>query len=302
MNRLIKTPSVLAALILLIAAAWVLITNTGPVVNGHRSYLVLYIGSMLVAGGTIAFAVSRRERSVRLWLSILAAVPLVVLAGAGLWLSPFGATDVALDAMNDSDTVAVSESGAAIVMVPSGGPAQLGIVFYPGARVDARAYAHLLRPAAEAGYQVVIVKEPLGIAFLSSGFAASWVESHPEVGTWVVSGHSLGGVVASSNADAEPDLAGLMLWASFPATDISDAAIRATSISGTNDGLTTPEKIDESVPDLPSGTVFVPIDGAIHSYFGDYGLQSGDGVPGVPRDVAQAEIVEATLRFLNSMR
>jgi hypothetical protein len=302
MNRVIKTPSVIAALILLVAAAWVLITNSGPIVNGHRSYLVLYIGSMLVAGGTIAFAVVRRERSVRLWLSVLAAVPLVILAAAGLWLSPFGATDVALDAMNDSGTVAVSESSTAIVMVPKEGDAQLGVVFYPGARVDARAYAHLLRPVAQAGYQVVIVKEPLGIAFLSTGFAATWVESHPEVETWVVSGHSLGGVVASSNADAEPDLAGLMLWASFPATDISDAAISATSIFGTDDGLTTPEKIEESVPDLPSGTVFVPIEGAIHSYFGDYGLQSGDGVAGVPRDVAQAEIVEAALRFLSSMR
>jgi Alpha/beta hydrolase family len=187
-------------------------------------------------------------------------------------------------------------------MAPTQGSPQLGVMFYPGARVDARAYAHLLRPVAEAGFQVVIAKEPLGIAFLASGFAASWVDSHPDVGTWVVGGHSLGGVVASTNADAEPKIDGLMLWASFPASNISDAAISATSISGTNDGLSTPEKIAESVPDLPPDTIFVPIEGAIHSYFGDYGLQSGDGVPGVPRDVAQAEIVDAMMQFLNSLR
>ena len=41
--------------------------------------------------------------------------------------------------------------------------------FQPGARVDPRAYAAILRPLAESGHVVVIVKQPLGIAFLATG-------------------------------------------------------------------------------------------------------------------------------------
>ena len=40
----------------------------------------------------------------------------------------------------------------------------VGLVFVPGARVDPRAYAHILRPLAEAGYLVAVLKEPFGLA------------------------------------------------------------------------------------------------------------------------------------------
>jgi hypothetical protein len=41
-----------------------------------------------------------------------------------------------------------------------------GFVFVPGARVDYRAYALVLRPLAEAGFLVVVLKEPFGFAVL----------------------------------------------------------------------------------------------------------------------------------------
>jgi hypothetical protein len=42
----------------------------------------------------------------------------------------------------------------------------------------------------------------------------------------------------------------------------------------------------------------VVIDGGTHAFFGDYGPQPGDGVPGVSREEAQAQTVEATKAFL----
>ena len=45
----------------------------------------------------------------------------------------------------------------------------------------------------------------------------------------------------------------------------------------------------------------IPIEGAVHAHFGDYGPQPGDGEPEVDRDVAQRRIVEATLDFLAGM-
>jgi ABC-type nitrate/sulfonate/bicarbonate transport system substrate-binding protein len=116
----------------------------------------------------------------------------------------------------------------------------------------------------------------------------------------VLGGHSLGGVAASGAVDRGAD--GLLLWASFPAADISDRTeVGVTSISGSEDALVTPDDLMTSVADLPPETVFVEVEGAIHSYFGDYGLQPGDGDPTVGRDQAQDEIVGASLELLRSL-
>ena len=136
------------------------------------------------------------------------------------------------------------------------------------------------------------------MAFLASDFAPGWAEDHPGVDRWAVAGHSLGGVVAAQNASAPNTINDLVLWASFPGSDLSDGLFAAMSVFGTNDGLTTTSDIEESTTDLPSGTLFEPVEGAVHSFFGDYGAQPGDGDPGVSRTDAQAQIVGATLSFL----
>jgi len=40
------------------------------------------------------------------------------------------------------------------------------------------------------------------------------------------------------------------------------------------------------------------IKGAVHSSFGDYGDQPGDGTPTIDRSTAQAEISKATLELM----
>ena len=149
-----------------------------------------------------------------------------------------------------------------------------------------------------------MVKQPLNIGFLAVGAPADIIAGHPEVEHWAVGGHSLGGVAAASFAAAEPDLAeGLLLWASYPADDRlagrDDLAV--ASISGSEDGFTTPTDVDDSRSDLPAGTTFVEVPGAVHSFFGDYGLQPGDGTPTTSRDQAQEAIVTASLALLEEI-
>ena len=59
----------------------------------------------------------------------------------------------------------------------------------------------MLRPVAEHGVRVVITKQPLGIAFLNTFAFASTAAAYPDVATWDVGGHSLGGTVACIDAD-----------------------------------------------------------------------------------------------------
>lgn len=297
----LRRPWLWGATLLVGAVAWVLSTNWSPVANGHPAYLAFYLTALTLGLGLMVRGVVTDKRPGRSWPSVFGAVGLLLLAAGALWLSPFAAAPRALEALQDPDSLSISETSTEIVFEPRSGQVSSGIVFHPGARVDARAYARVLQPLAEAGHQVVIVKEPLGIAFLSRNFTASWIEKHPQIERWIVAGHSLGGVVAAIDAESQ-GTAGLLLWASFPASDMSGSTtLEVMSVYGTADAIATPQDILASAPELPTSTVFAPIEGAIHSFFGDYGLQPGDGSPGTDRAIAQAQIASASLDLVTAV-
>jgi len=107
----------------------------------------------------------------------------------------------------------------------------------------------------------------------------------------------MGGVAAAAYAaPAGSPAAGLVLWASYPDDDLSArTGLAVTSVSGTADGLTTPQDVADSRAKLPPSSRFVTVAGALHADFGDYGPQSGDGVAGVDHATAQQQIRAATL-------
>lgn len=83
-------------------------------------------------------------------------------------------------------------------------------------------------------------------------------------------GHSLGGVRAcqlAADADA------LVLFGSYCATDLSKSDLAVLSLAGSEDGLSTPEKIDDARDQLPADAEMIEIEGASHASFGDYGAQ-----------------------------
>ena len=138
-----------------------------------------------------------------------------------------------------------------------------GLIFVPGARVDPRAYAHILRPLAAAGYLVVVLREPLNFALPNSSHADSVLSVHPKIRYWAVGGHSLGGVNAASYADRDPRIDGLLFYASYPASALNRTDLKVTSISGDRDGLDHAGDIAEAKPKLPVRTKYVVIKGGV---------------------------------------
>jgi hypothetical protein len=214
-----------------------------------------------------------------------------------VWLRPFAAEPAAVAAAGSSPTVEVVDSPTTWELRPRGGPADVGVAFFPGALVDPRAYLALLRPLAERGHLVVVVKPPFGVALLATADAA--LDAHPEVTRWAVGGHSLGGVAAATQAaSGDPRVRGAFFWASDPNRDLSRAPLAAASITGDRDGVIDRARVEESRAQLPPGAGFTVVPGAVHASFGDYGPQAGDGTPGTSRADAQREIVAATERFV----
>jgi len=301
--------AVVLAAVAVAVVAWVCLTAWGAVVHGNPAYALVLGATTLLAIVGIALAL-RGARAAKP-LRVAGRVALLVAAAAGVavvvWLRPYPAVEPALTAMRTDASVTVTESPDRIVFRPGGEVSSTAVFFQPGALVDARAYAAVLRPLAERGHPVVIAKQPLGIAFLAPGAFDGARDTVPDAADWVVGGHSLGGTVASMQADendgtAAAPVTGLLLYASYPTDDISASlTARVLSISGTEDGLATPEKIDESAATLPTDTEFLVLEGVSHAQFGAYGPQAGDGTPEVSDDVARHEISEASRLFLDSL-
>ncbi len=300
------TSRIIAAVGLLVVA-WVLLTALPAVVHGQWAYPAL-LGLTVLASATALWLHRRRRPELSRWRrvgSIALCIGAVGWVVAIAWLRPFAAVQPALGAMDSDEGVTVVETSSRVVLEPAGTPvSDTGVFYQPGAKVEARAYAAMLRPLAESGFRVVIVKQPLGIAFLSLGAFDAVQSDYPDTARWVLGGHSLGGTVAAIQADdhdGDPTgpARGLLLHASYPASDISGSlTAEVLSVSASNDGLATPADIEASVPNLPEGSAFLTVEGAVHSFFGDYGPQPGDGQPTISHDEARTQISNASLEFV----
>ncbi len=285
---------------------WACATDATNLIHMHPAYPVL----LIITGVLCIVALWRNllPRSRRRGWRRAARVVMLVLGFAGIaaiaWLRPYPAVEPALTAMRSDATVHVIETATSITLSPRGRASAVGVFFQPGALVDARAYAAVLRPLAQAGDTVVIAKQPLNIAFLALGAFDDARYSYPEIGRWVVAGHSLGGTVAAIEAEQGQNqgshpVVGLMFYASYPASSMrTSLIIPVESISGTRDGLATPAKIAASRADLPLDARFTVIVGASHAQFGSYGPQPGDGTPTIDDDMAREQITAASMRFV----
>lgn len=179
--------------------------------------------------------------------------------------------------------------------------ASVGLVFYPGAKVEYSAYAPLMHDLAERGVFSVVVQMPFNFAFFDINAADRVRAAYPAITSWWVGGHSLGGSMAAQyaadHAD-DPSMKGVVLAASYSASDLSHANLGAVSVYGSNDQVLNRSKLEENAGLLPSESSTVEIAGGNHAGFGDYGPQDGDGSasisPEQQRDQA-ADIIAAYL-------
>jgi dienelactone hydrolase len=230
---------------------------------------------------------------------------IVSLAGGLLWLgTPVGPMPEVQAALQSDDQVEVLD-GNWLVFRPKGVNPDTGLIFYQGSRVATRSYAPAAHAIAAQGYLVVIPQLPMNQAVFAPDTASEVIDRYPTVTHWAIGGHSLGGAMAARYTFEHQDtIQGLVLWAAYPASsdDLSLSAIHVASISGTLDGLATPEKIAASRPILPSTTQWVVIDGGNHAQFGWYGDQPGDNPATISREAQQTQTIEATVALLESLK
>ena len=240
------------------------------------------------------------------WI-LIAVVAVLALGALGFvaWAEIIPAPEPAALAALQSDAAVQVTNSRWLVFTPMAAAPATGFIFYPGGKVDPRAYAPQARAIAAQGYLVVIVPVPLNLAFFAPNAAADVQAAYPNITHWAVGGHSLGGVFAAHFAHDHPrTVQGLALWASYPqaSDDLSGSALLVVSISGTLDGLSTPAKIEASRPLLPANTTWVAIEGGDHGQFGWYGPQAGDNPATVDHAAQSAQTVAATVAMLAELK
>jgi hypothetical protein len=237
----------------------------------------------------------------RILLGLLVVIAVSILGFAGWAETPLGPQAEALAALNSDPSVVVQVDDF-ITFQPADKQPDTGFIFYPGGRVDYRSYAAPLHAIAEQGYLVVLVPVRLNLAFFDINAGAPLFSRYPEISHWAAGGHSLGGVASALFAKDHPEIEGLIFWASYPADDsLKNSDLKMLSIYGTND-MAGMAKFDETKPLLTADARYVVIQGGNHAQFGDYGPQPGDHEATITRSEQQAQVVSATVEFLQELR
>lgn len=189
-----------------------------------------------------------------------------------------------------------SEEGV-IKFKPNG--AKTGLIFYPGGKVDFEAYYPLMDLLAHNGILCVLIEMPYNLAVFDINAADGITEQFPEIESWYIGGHSLGGSMAASYLDGNTDkIDGLVLLGSYSTADLTDS--RVLSIYGSEDKVMNYEKYLKYKKNLPSDFTEVVIDGGNHSGFGMYGHQEGDGWAKIDKIEQITKTVEAICDFIKN--
>ncbi len=210
-------------------------------------------------------------------LLLCAVLVLALAVGCAVYVGDYyRASENAAAAMAGTPAVAVRPTDEGTVFLPENPTA--GFIFYPGGKVEYTAYAPLMLELARRDVLCVLVRMPLNLAVLDVNAAAGIPEQFPEIGSWYIGGHSLGGSMAASFASKHADdFQGLVLLAAYSTADLTQTNLEAISLYGSEDGVLNREKYESYRENLPENTAETVIEGGNHAGFGSYGAQDGDG-------------------------
>ena len=220
-------------------------------------------------------------------IAILSLIAVMVIGFLG-WTAFFYKADDTARAFLTSDTT-LQEKGNLTILPEAGSTAAM--IFYPGAKVEETAYLPLLEQIREKAHiTVIMVHMPLHLAFFNGSAADEVMQAYPDIRTWYMSGHSLGGAMAGRYAGRHADrirgliLMGANIYGDYPA-------------SGT---LTLYGSLDTLVRDRITYTEnVICIEGGNHAQFGNYGRQKGDSDAAISREDQQAQAVRAITKFID---
>jgi len=219
--------------------------------------------------------------------------------GFGYLSIHYTAQDEALAVLSDHSGVSVSEIDGGYKIDSSG--EKTAMIFYPGAKVDATAYLPLMQQIAESGIDCYLLKTPFRMPIFDKD-AADRIIANNHYDTWLLSGHSMGGLIASSYAAEHADTVdGVVLLAAYPTKKLSDS-LKLLSVYGTEDSVLEQDVYLHAKQYFPTDFTEKIIDGGNHAGFGNYGPQKGDGKATITAQDQQTQTAFAIRQFADTFQ
>ncbi len=206
----------------------------------------------------------------------------------------------AISSLASTNDIEIYEKDHVIYFVPKH-PTN-GLIFYPGGKVEAPSYAPLLKKCSEEGILCALVKMPFHLAVLKVNGAEGLQAQFPNINSWYIGGHSLGGAMAAYYLSKHLDeYEGFILLASYSTKDLSNSHKKVLSIRVSNDNILNKRAYHRNLKNLPANVQESIIDGGCHSYFGSYGKQDGDGIPTISNKEQIEKASHIISCFMNSL-
>lgn len=270
-------------------------------------YILMTVAALTVAFG-LGFLVTgliRRKikRKPPMWAHILIAICislLVICVGSFGYLSiHYPAQDEAVAVFSDQNDAQTFEIEGGYFV--DGRGEDTALVFYQGAKVDAEAYLPLMKRLAENGVDCFLLKTPFDMPIFDSNAADNIIGKY-DYNTFLLGGHSMGGLVASGYAAQHSDAVdGVVLLAAYPTEKISDS-VGLLSVYGTDDKVLDRGAYESAKRYFPDGYTEKIIDGGNHAQFGNYGAQSGDGEAKITAQEQQTQTAFAIIQFAEEIK
>ena len=181
----------------------------------------------------------------------------------------------------------------------------VGVIYYPGGLVHPHAYASFAKALSmETKHSVFVTKPLFHLAITQIDLADQVINQHPEIITWIIGGHSLGGTAAAFySINRVESVSGLFFLASYTTAeaDFSMTDIPVISIIASEDLVLNESTYDAHQQYLPANHLEITIEGGNHSQFADYGLQRGDGTPLISANQQEAMVVQSLSTWFDSI-
>ena len=227
----------------------------------------------------------KRTKRIIIILSSIVGVLIILVSTFFIYTSIYYHADTErIDKYLEGKNVSITEIHSDTLEI-KGNASKGGIIFYPGGKVEYKAYVPLLASIAENGYTCLLIKMPFNLAVFNKNAANGYIEEYPLIHRWYMMGHSLGGVIASQYvAEHQTEYEGIIFLGSYPDKDLSGSSLKMLSIYGGNDEVLNKDKYENSKTKWPVHNQEYVISGGCHAYFGMYGAQKGDGTPSITNE------------------
>lgn len=265
--------------------------------------LIAFVLSFAVGFGALAVVRKIRKKGLKrvAYVLLSLALSLVLCFGSALvYLNiHYSAEPVAVQVFADSSAPTVTETDFGYFF--DGAGKETALVFYPGAKVDSKAYAPLMQKIAKDGVDCFLLKMPFRMAIFDMN-AADSVLSEYDYHYWILAGHSMGGVAAASyTAEHADKVDGLVLLASYPTKKIDDS-VWMLSAYGSNDGVLDKDAYENAKQYWSEHSGEMVIEGGNHAQFGNYGKQDGDNEADITADEQQSKTADAVGLIADAIR